>query len=417
MSLWQVERLGRRGDGVAVDAAGARALAPLTLPGEAIEGEAVPAGGGLARIAQPRIVTPSPQRVAAPCRHFRACGGCALMHASDDFVAGWKVEVVEQALVAQGIAVRATGLATSPARSRRRAVLAGRRLKSGPVVGFHARASDQLVPIADCMVLRPAIMAALPDLRALTGLVAARGQEVGISVTETETGLDIALRGGKAVDAALVAELAALAARAGWARISWGGAGQGEGLTRRAPVLALGRVRVVPPPAAFLQATAEGEAALRAVVLEGVAGARRVADLYCGIGTFALPIAARAEVHGVEGLAPALKALDAAWRAAPGLQRVTTEARDLARRPLLADELARFDAVVVDPPRAGAEAQAQALAQSRVGRIVWVSCDPVPFARDMRILTGAGYRIESLRVVDQFRWSPHVEMVCILNKY
>lgn len=413
MSLWRVERLGRRGDGVAVEAGGARALAPLTLPGEVIEGEAVPGAGGLARIAQPRIVTPSPQRVAAACRHFRACGGCSLMHGSDDFVAGWKAGVVEQALAAQGIAARVEGIATSPPRSRRRAVLAGRRLKSGPVVGFHARASGQLVPIADCHVLRPAILAALPSLRELTGLMAARGQEIGIAVTETETGLDIALRGGKAVDAALTAQLAALAARADWARLTW----EGEGLTRRSPVLSLGRARVVPPPGAFLQATAEGEAALRAVVLDGVAGARRVADLYCGIGTFALPMAAQSEVHGVEGLAPALAALDAGWRGAPGLQRLTTEARDLARRPLLADELARFDAVVVDPPRAGAEAQAHALAQSPVLRIVWVSCDPVPFARDMRILTAAGWRLEGLRVVDQFRWSPHVEMVCILNKY
>lgn len=416
MSLWQVARLGRRGDGVAVAADGTRALAALTLPGEAIEGEAVPGPGGLARIGRPRILTPSPDRVAAPCPHYRACGGCSLMHGADAFVAGWKVAVIEQALAAQGIAARVEGIATSPPSSRRRAVLAGRRLKSGPVVGFHARASGQLVAITDCRILRPALMAALPDLRDLTGLLAARGQEIGIAATETETGLDIALRGGKPVDAALTGDLAALAARAGWARLSWGEAGQGEGLTRRPPILTLGRARVAPPPGAFLQATAEGEAALRAVVLEGVAGAKRVADLYCGIGTFTLPIAARAEVHGVEGLAPALKALDAGWRNTTGLHRVTTEVRDLAARPLLSDELARFDAVVVDPPRAGAEAQAIALAGSGVRRLVWVSCDPVPFARDMRILTGAGFRIQGLRVVDQFRWSPHVEVVCILTR-
>ena len=412
MSRWRIERLGRRGDGVALAADGARALAPLTLPGEEIEGDAAPGSGGLGRIAQPRILTPSPDRVKAACPHYRACGGCSLMHGSDAFVAGWKVGVVEQALAAQGVAARVEGIATSPPASRRRAVLAGRRLKSGPVVGFHARASDQLVPITDCHILRPAIMAALPDLRALTGLMAARGQEIAIAVTETETGLDVALRGGKPVDAGLSADLAALTARADWARISW----EGEGLTRRPPALTLGGARVQPPPGAFLQATAEGEAALRAAVLDGVAGAARVADLFCGIGTFALPIAAQAEVHGVEGLAPAVNALDAAWRATPGLRRVTTETRDLARRPLLADELARFDAVVVDPPRAGAEAQARALADSAVRRVVWVSCDPVPFARDMRILTQAGFRLEGLRVVDQFRWSPHVEMVCTLTR-
>ena len=173
----------------------------------------------------------------------------------------------------------------------------------------------------------------------------------------------------------------------------------------------------MPPPGAFLQATDEGEAALLAEVRAAVGSARRVADLFAGVGTFTLPLAAGAEVHAVEGLAPPLAALDAAWRGAPGLRRVTTEVRDLARRPMLADELARFDAVVIDPPRAGAEAQAHALAASAVPVIAWVACDPVSFARDARILTQQGpYALDRVAVIDQFRWSPHVELAATFRR-
>lgn len=412
MTQWVIERLGHRGNGMAVREDGARALAPLTLPGEVIEGEAVPAASGLARIERPRIMTPSPMRVSAACKHYKTCGGCSLMHATDAFVSEWKTGTVEQALQAQGINVKAQGIAVSPPRSRRRAVLAGRRLRSGAVVGLHAKASDQLVAMEDCLVIRPAIMQAMPMLRELVAAGVSRGQEVTLTVTETETGLDVSATGGKSADPALMGQLADLAGKAGWARLSW----EGEALTRQPVSLTMGKARVQPPPAAFLQATKEGEAALQAVVLAGTEGAARVADLYCGIGTFSLPLAARAEVHAVEGLAAAVSALDAAWRATPDLRRVTTEVRDLARRPLMPDELARFDAVVVDPPRAGAQSQAEMLAQSAVKKLVWVSCDAVGFARDMRILLTGGYEIDSLRIVDQFRWSTHVEMIGILHK-
>ena len=400
MTDWTVTRLGRRGDGVAV-AGDARALAPLTLPGEVISGEATDG-----RIAAPKIVTPSPDRVRAPCPPYRACGGCSLMHASDDFVARWKAGVVEQALAAQGIAARVQAVRTSKPRSRRRAALSGRRTKKGALVGFHARASDVVVDLADCLVLRPAIMAALPDLRRLVTLGGSRAGEMSLAVTETPAGLDVAVTGAKPADAAALAELAVLADAAGWARLDWGG----EALTRRPPALQMGRTQVVPPPGAFLQATAEGEAALVDFVRRSVAGAAQIADLYAGIGTFALPLAATAEVHAVEGLPAPLAALDAGWRGAAGLRRVTTETRDLARRPLLPDELARFDAVVIDPPRAGAEPQAKALAGSAMPVVAWVACDPVTFARDARIMVAGGYRLAALEVIDQFRWSPHVEI-------
>ena len=400
MTAWTVTRLGRRGDGVA-QSGDDRALAALTLPGEVIEGEAE---GG--RIARPRIVTPSPDRVRAACPHYRACGGCALMHASDGFVSGWKAAVVEQALAAQGIAATVAAVHTSPPRSRRRAVISARRTKGGALAGFHARASDVIVDVTDCLVLRPAILAALPGLRRLAALGGSRTAELSLSVIETPAGLDVAVRGGKPADAALLADLAALAGAEDWARLDW----DGEALTRRAPALPIGRAQVVPPPGAFLQATAEGEAALLSFLRRTLGDAARIADLYAGIGTFALPLAERAEVHAVEGLAPPLAALSAGWRQATGLRRVTTETRDLARRPLLPDELSRFDAVVIDPPRAGAQTQAAALAGSAVPVVGWIACDPVTFARDARIMLSGGYRLAALEVVDQFRWSPHVEI-------
>ena len=406
MTSWTIERLGRRGDGVAVRG-DERALAPLTLPGEQIEGEAEDG-----RIARPRILTPSADRVKAPCPHYRLCGGCSLMHASDGFVAGWKAQVVQAALAAQGIAAEVGAVHVSPPRSRRRAVLSGRRTKAGALVGFHQRASDVIVDVAECLVVRPAILAALPDLRRLVILGGSRSAELSLVVTETAAGLDVAVRGGKPMTPALLTQLAELAGGAGWARLDWGG----ETLALRQPAVAFGRARVVPPPGGFLQATAEGEAALLAFVRRTVGGAGRVADLFAGAGTFSLPLAETAEVHAVEGLAAPLAALDAGWRAAPGLRKVTTEVRDLARRPMLADELARFDAVVIDPPRAGAPAQAAALAQSRVPTVAWVSCDPVTFARDARVMLEGGYALDRIEVIDQFRWSPHVELTAAFTQ-
>lgn len=400
MSLWRVERLGRRGDGVAIGTAG-RALAALTLPGEEIEGEAVDG-----RIAAPRILTPSPDRVKPACPHYRACGGCLLMHASDGFTTLWKRQVVEAALAAQGLAAPVMGVHVSPPRSRRRAVLSGRRTKKGALVGFHARASDVIVDLADCHVLRPQITAALPLMRRIVTAGASRAAELTLTVIHGPAGLDLAVNGGKPMDPQLFQALAGLAEEGDLARLDW----DGQPITRRPPALPMGRARVVPPPGAFLQATAEGEAALLAAVravLRGNAGP--VLDLFAGCGTFSLPLAATAPVHAVEGLAAPLAALDAGWRGATGLQRVTTGIRDLARQPLLADELAGFDAIVIDPPRSGAEAQCREIARSTVPRIAFVACDPVNFAKDARILAQGGYRLTRLWVVDQFRWSPHVE--------
>jgi 23S rRNA (uracil1939-C5)-methyltransferase len=257
-------------------------------------------------------------------------------------------------------------------------------------------------------VAEPSLVAVLGRLDELVGLAASRKGEVRLTLTLSNGGVDLAVTNAKPINGPARALLAGVAARAGLARLGWNGE---EVAVARTPEIVFGRARVVPPPGGFLQPTREGEAALLEGVREAVGEAARIADLYCGSGTFALPLAEEAEVLAVEAEADALAALDAAWRATPGLKRITHERRNLASRPLLAAELNGFDAVVIDPPKAGARAQAEQLARSAVPRIAAVSCNPATFARDARILIDGGYRLDCVQPVDQFRWSPHVELV------
>ena len=375
---------------------------PRVLPGEEIE---------LVEDGSARILTPSTDRVSPPCRHYKSCGGCAMQHASDEFVAKWKIETVARALSAQGIEAEISGIETSPASSRRRAKLSGRRTKKGTLVGFHGRASDVLVEVPECRLLSPALLATLPALHDLTALAASRKGEVGLTVTESLAGPDIQIETDKELTGELRTELAALAQKHRIARLVW----QDEQVVMIEPPLQrFGKAQVVPPAGAFLQATAGGEAALLRAVKHAVGGASKVADLFSGCGTFALPLAETAEVHAVEGEKAMVAALDRGWRETQGLKRVTSEARDLFRRPRLRDELAKFDAIVIDPPRAGAEAQIAEIAASAVPLVAMVSCNPITFARDAKALIFAGFRIESLVVVDQFRWSSHIEVAAKL---
>ena len=393
----RIEALTHTGVGRAEDGT----LVPRTLPGEEI---------ALREDGSAQVLTPSSERVAPPCRHYKACGGCALQHASDATVAAFKQGVVERALTAHGLTLPFRELRTSPPRSRRRAKFAGRRTKKGAMVGFHARGSDTLVAVPNCQLVTPALTAALPALEELTVLAASRRGEVALTVTDSPAGLDVLVETDQPLTDALRIDLAALAQR--FARLTWN---DEPIVTRSAPAQAFGPARVTPPPGAFLQATADGEAALRDAVLEAVGDAPRVVDLFAGCGTFTLPLAARAEVHAVEGEASMLAALDRGWREATGLRRVTTETRDLFRRPLEPDEL-RYAAAVIDPPRAGAERQVRALADSAVSRIAMVSCNPVTFGRDAALLVQAGFVLDWVQVVDQFRWSAHVEVVARLTR-
>jgi len=396
-----IERLGHLGDGIAPGPV----FVPLTLPGEIVEGTVIDG-----RMADPRIVTPSADRVKPPCPHYRSCGGCGLQHASDAFVADWKLAVVRNALAAQGLDAPFRPTYTSPPRSRRRATLSGTRTKKGALIGFHGRKSDTIVPIHDCFILHPKLMATLPMLEEMTRIGGSRAATLSFALTLSENGVDCAVTGGKALDTALQTTLPQFSDRL--VRLTWDGE---TVFTESAPTQAFGTARVTPPPGAFLQATPDGEAALLAAVTEAVRGANAIVDLFAGCGTFTLPLAVAAPVHAVESEAAMLAALDHGARFATGHKRVTTETRDLFRRPLLPDELKRFDAAVIDPPRAGAEAQVVELARAQTPRIAMVSCNPVTFARDVKLLIAADYRLNWVQVVDQFRWSPHVELAASLT--
>lgn len=404
MTETRITRLGHLGDGIA---AGPIYVA-RALPGEVVRGDL---DGD--RLTDVRIEQPSSDRVSPPCRHYKSCGGCDLQHASDDFVAGWKQDVVRQALAAHGLEAPLRPILTSPPATRRRATFSARRTKQGATVGFHTRASATIVEIPDCRILHPDLLALRPAIAELAVLGGSRKGELSVSVTLSEGGPDVAVRGGKTPDGPLELRLAQETERLGFARLSW----NGEVIAMRAPPAQhFGRTRVVPPPGAFLQATPEGETALREAVSEAVGSARRVADLFAGCGTFSLPLAERAEVLAVEGDAGMTKALESGWRHGQSLHQLRTEARDLFRNPLDAQELARFDAVALDPPRAGAEAQVAELAQAGVRRIAYASCNPVTFARDVARLAEAGYAVDWVQVVDQFRWSPHVELAAALTR-
>lgn len=400
-----ISELGAQGDGVTDQGV----FVPGTLPGESAR---VNITGHRATLLE--IVETAPERIQPICPHFGSCGGCALQHAGDGFLAAWKRDLIDRALAARGIdGIEVAETITSPPASRRRITFGGRRTKKDVVIGFHAPASDQLVAIEECAVARPQIIGALPILERLIVAGASRKGEVKLVITTSEAGLDIAATGGKPMDGGLYGQLVAATAASDIARLTWDGE---PVISRDPPTQTMGRARVVPPPGGFLQATEEGEAALVAAVRRAVGDAGSIADLFAGSGTFTLPLAERAEVLAIETQAEALEALDAGWRQAPDLKRVTTEVRDLFRRPLLARELDGTDAVVIDPPRQGARAQCEQIALSGVGRVAAVSCNPATFARDARILIDAGFALDWVQPVDQFRWNPHVELAAAFSR-
>lgn len=406
-----VAELGARGDGLARDDEGLIYVAGAA-PGDRALVEIVGRRGDArtARIVELREA--GPERVAPPCAHYGVCGGCALQHLSAAFNAAWKREQVVRALARRGFEAPpvAETVATPPA-SRRRARFGARRLRQGVVLGFNERASSRIVDLAECRVLRPALVALLPPLRGFLMAALRPGEVADAQATESETGLDVWLESPRAPTREARQAAVAFATDQDLARIAWN---DEIVLRRRPPLFTFGGVAVEPPPGAFLQASADGEQALASRVLADVGEARRVADLFCGIGTFALPLSARARVAAFDADAAMTAALGAAARAAQ--RPLAAERRDLFRRPLQPDELAPFEAVVFDPPRAGAQRQAEALAVSRVPVVVAVSCDPATFARDARVLANGGYALEQVTPVDQFVWSPHVELVATFRR-
>ena len=403
MPEFTVSRLGLKGDGIT----DSDRFISFSLPDEVFDGQFEDGSFKGRRLSE------SPDRIAAVCPHFGTCGGCSLQHASDEFLASWKMETIVRALNAQGLSAPMRPIATSPPKSRRRATFSVRRTKKTTQVGFHKRGASEIFAIEHCHLLKPEIMAALPACHAFAGLGASRKGEIKVSVTHSAAGPDISVIGAKLLDGPLRARLATLANELAIARLSW----NGEQIADRArPVHMMGKAEVLPPSGAFLQATLEGEVALVAAMQEAIRPAKRVVDLFAGCGTFSLPLAEQAEVHAVEGEAEMLKALDTGWRFANGLKTVTTEARDLFRRPLVPLELKNYDAVVIDPPRAGAKAQMDEIAASGIAIVGAVSCNPVSFARDAKILVDAGFVLDWVQPVDQFRWSGHVELAAKFSR-
>jgi 23S rRNA (uracil1939-C5)-methyltransferase len=401
-------RLGAQGDGVA-EHEGRQVFVPLALPGETVEADVE---GDRARLV--RILDPDPQRLAPRCSHYGECGGCTLQHLPVDRYLALKRDLVTTALSFQGIEAAVEDVVFVPPATRRRAVFAAHRRGKDIVIGFHGKRSHHIVPIADCAVLTPGLLALLPRLKPVVALAAPAKDALAITATETLTGFDVALTGApRQMPADTRAQLVQLAGAIGIARLSINGAVEME---RTAPLLRMGAADLSPPPGGFLQACRESEATMLALVQQAIGNARKVVDLFAGAGTFSLPLAAGATVHAVEGEEAALAALQQAARKAPGLKPVTTEKRDLFRRPLTRADLQRFDAAVIDPPRAGAEAQTRELATSTIGRVAMVSCNATSFARDLKIMLQAGWRVTRITPVDQFLWSAHIEIVAALER-
>lgn len=405
-----IDRLGHRGDGVVLQPDGRQLFVPYTLAGETVD---VDLQGSAVRLKS--ILTPSPDRIEPACRHFGTCGGCSLQHFAPAPYAEFKRRLVIDALADRGLAPEVGETRIVPPYSRRRATFAGMMAGRHPLVGFNERASHRLVTIDECPVVKPQLLGALPALEALTGLIAPRKGALDFTVTLTRGGLDVSVAGIAARDAdRLRMPLIELAARFDLARLSAGG----EAVVERRPVaIDIDGVAVTPSPGGFLQASEEAEAIMGELVTAAIpAKAKRVVDLFSGVGTFALRLARKVEVLAVEGEAGAVAALDRAARGMTGRHRITAEKRDLTRRPLIEKELEKVDAVVFDPPRAGAAEQSLWLARSEVPTIVAVSCNPATLSRDLRTLVDGGYRIESVTPVDQFLWSSHIEVVTVLRR-
>jgi 23S rRNA (uracil1939-C5)-methyltransferase len=404
----RIETIGAAGDGVARSEDGP-IYVPLTAPGDLVTFEA---RGERGRIVE--ILERSATRAEPPCRHFGVCGGCAFQHLSRSDEARWKTAQVTTALTRAGVeAGRVNPILTMPPASRRRAVFAVHRGKGGVALGFNERRSDRVIALEECPVLAPSLAARLPALGALAAAIPVDAFD--LAVTACDNGLDVNIAAPRLKSASVVT-MSVLRA-AGVLRLSLNGdlvMAPGE------PVVVFDGVAVTPPPGAFLQASREGEAALIGLVKAATGGARKIVDLFSGCGTFALPLSRGASVAAFDSDSAAIDALKRAAAAAQSgatpVNPVRAEVRDLFERPLTAKELKAFDAVVFDPPRAGAAAQAAEIAKSAVPVVIGVSCNPQTFARDASHLAAGGYRLVEVTPVDQFVYSPHVELVGVFAK-
>jgi 23S rRNA (uracil1939-C5)-methyltransferase len=410
-----IREIGARGDGVA-ELDGRRYFVPFTLPGETVDAEPRDKRGEGIAADLLEVLAPSRHREAPPCAHFKVCGGCALQHWRRDAYTAWKVELIVRALAQRGVeAPRFEPPLVGAPGERRRADFVLRRQGRRVVAGFHERASAEIVDVGTCVVVRPALDALLEPLRVSLASVLPDGGAADAMVNETASGLDLLIRPHRRLDLSLERReaLVALAEGADLARLCWGDRASAEPVVvRRTPLVVFGEARIEPPPGAFLQATQRAEQAMRAMVGAWAGDAPKLVDLFAGLG--ALSLGRTGKLTLFENDRQAVAAVVAAARRLGG--KVTAERRDLFRNPLTAAELDAFDAVLLDPPRAGAAAQSAELARAKVPRVVYGSCDPGSFARDARTLQDGGYRLEKLLPVDQFLWSPHIELIALFTR-
>lgn len=410
-----IHALGAEGDGICNTSDGP-VYVPFALPGEKVAVARVKNTGTIMS-----ITTPAKERIEPLCRHFGPdgqggiCGGCTLQHMEKSAYNAFKHARVVAALKSQGIDVPVNALVEAHPGQRRRLVYSVRKRDNDIVFGFMQASSHHVVSVEDCPITSPGIMGRLDVLKAICRAIAPGSDHFRMTVTETLSGLDLSLDGvrGGVKDRERRALSDTVLKHKSIARVAVNGE---IVIEPQKPELDFNGVKVHLPPGAFTQATVEAENTMAELVLTHLGKARKVADLFAGIGTFALRMARQAQVLAVESDEKAIKALDAAARATQGLKPIKAERRDLFRRPMMAMELKGLDAVVFDPPRAGAEAQSIELAKSGVKTIIAVSCNPLTLARDLSILIKGGYRVDSITPIDQFLWSTHVEVVAVMVK-
>ncbi|WP_423414274.1 class I SAM-dependent RNA methyltransferase [Hyphomicrobium sp. B1] len=402
-----ISRLGAQGDGIA-EVDGRMVFVPLALPRERIEAEVEGERGRLLR-----VLEPSAERIAPVCKHFGKCGGCSVQHLASDSYAAWKRDLVVNAFQARGLEPEVDQLQRTAGR-RRRAALKAIRSQFGVELGFHEAASHDLVAIEECPVLEPKIVAALPAVGKLIAPLLPKRGEARVTITLTRSGLDVEVDGTeRKLSPEIRTGLASAASAMGLARLVVAGDVVVETLP---PFLSFSSVEVPLPPAVFVQAVEAAEIEIAHRIVAALGKMKKVADLFCGLGAFTFPIAAKARVSAFDGSKAAVTALGDGAKKTSGLKPISAVVRDLFRDPLSPLELNEHDAIVFDPPRAGAEAQSQRLARSKVKTVIAVSCNPATLARDARHLVDGGYKIESVTPVDQFIYSTHVEVVAVFRR-
>jgi 23S rRNA (uracil1939-C5)-methyltransferase len=402
-----IDHVGHRGDGVAF-ADGQSIFVPYTLGGEIVEVAPVP-GHHPDRRRLLQVERASPERITPFCQHFGTCGGCAIQHWESGHYQAWKRGLVVETLAQAKIFCDVHPLIDAHGLGRRRITLHARMGTHDVLkVGFSAANSHDIVPVDRCPILDPGLSGALDAAWAIAEPLKPTGKPLDIQFVATDSGLDVDVRGSGPLPSNMIATLSEVADRHRLARLTR----HGElVLMRTPPTITIGTAQVTLPPGSFLQATAAGEEALAALVGEHCRRAKHIADLFCGVGPFALRLAAKSRISAFDNDAGAVTALQKAATSTSGLKPIKAETRDLFRRPLMPQELRDYDTVVFDPPRQGAQAQVRQLALSKIPVVVAVSCNVATFARDARILIDGGYGIESVTPVDQFRHTPHVELV------